>query len=42
MFHRNGRNGDECLLKALCETGRKQHEDKPGTFVGEIMRTIFR
>ncbi|XP_055852565.1 uncharacterized protein LOC129916573 [Episyrphus balteatus] len=35
------KNGHECVLKALCETGQKGNEEEPGTFVGEIMRSIF-
>lgn len=38
----HGKNGDECIRKALCETGQKQNENVPGTFVGEIMRAVFR
>ncbi|TMW48671.1 hypothetical protein DOY81_006260, partial [Sarcophaga bullata] len=36
-----GAHGHHCVLKALCETGQKSHEYKPGSFVGELMRAIF-
>lgn len=42
MVRRHGKNGDECIRRALCETGQKQNENVPGTFVGEIMRAVFR
>ncbi|XP_073819315.1 uncharacterized protein [Musca autumnalis] len=36
-----GSNGHHCVLRALCETGQKSHEQQPGSFVGELMRAIF-
>ncbi|XP_075144852.1 uncharacterized protein LOC142219952 [Haematobia irritans] len=36
-----GSNGHHCVLRALCETGQKQGDHEPGSFVGELMRTIF-
>lgn len=34
-------NGQDCVLRALCETGQRGHETKPASFVVEIMRAIF-
>ncbi|XP_065354529.1 uncharacterized protein LOC135948999 [Calliphora vicina] len=36
-----GSHGHHCVLRALCETGQKSHERKPGSFVAELMRAIF-
>ncbi|KAM7362307.1 uncharacterized protein ACRADG_013071 [Cochliomyia hominivorax] len=36
-----GSNGHHCVLRALCETGQKSNDSKPGSFVGELMRAIF-
>ncbi|XP_037808477.1 uncharacterized protein LOC119601551 [Lucilia sericata] len=36
-----GSHGHHCVLRALCETGQKSKEHKPGSFVGELMRAIF-
>lgn len=33
--------GHYCILRALCETGQKSSERKPGSFVGELMRAMF-
>ena len=43
-FNMNRRklNGAECILKALCETGQRANDEKPGSFLMEIMRSIFR
>lgn len=41
IHHRHNRDGKNCVLKALCETGQRYHERGSGTFVGEIMRAIF-
>ncbi|XP_004519826.1 myb-like protein AA [Ceratitis capitata] len=35
------KNSHHCLLRALCETGQKSNEVRPGTFVGELMRAVF-
>lgn len=34
--------GADCILKALCETGQKRNDEKPGTFLIEILRAVFR
>ncbi|XP_067619949.1 uncharacterized protein [Eurosta solidaginis] len=35
------KHSHQCILRALCETGQKSNERRPGTFVGEIMRAVF-
>lgn len=29
------------MLRTLCETGKKSQEQKPGSFVGELLRAVF-
>ncbi|XP_068157355.1 uncharacterized protein [Drosophila tropicalis] len=38
---KRGSHGQHCVLRALCETGQKSHEQEPGSFAGELMRAIF-
>lgn len=40
--NRSGMNGTACVLKTLCEVGRKSHEKEPGSFLAEIIRIVFR
>lgn len=37
-----GYNGRACILKALCETGQIKRNEKHRSFLGEMMRAIFR
>lgn len=37
-----GFNGTACVLKTLCEVGKKRSDSEPGSFLAEIVRAIFR
>ncbi|XP_055850489.1 uncharacterized protein LOC129915056 [Episyrphus balteatus] len=41
MFDKQGKNGTECVLRALCETGNRSHETEPGEVVTEVLRAVF-
>ncbi|XP_037038698.1 uncharacterized protein LOC119076131 [Bradysia coprophila] len=41
FLNARGVHGSDCLRKALCETSQRQGNEKPGSFVAEIMRVIF-
>ncbi|XP_017968475.1 uncharacterized protein LOC108659850 [Drosophila navojoa] len=38
---KRGHDGHQCVLRTLCETGQKSHEQEPGSFVGELLRAVF-
>lgn len=40
--YRKGYNGTACVLKTLCEVGKKQSDSEPSTFLAEIVRVVFR
>ncbi|XP_050088632.1 uncharacterized protein LOC126572941 [Anopheles aquasalis] len=36
-----GKHGHHCVLRALCESGQRQNDTEPDTFLKEILRAIF-
>lgn len=36
-----GSDGNECILKMLCETGQRKHNEEPESMVIELLRTVF-
>lgn len=41
-YLRTGYNGRDCILKSLCETGQIKRNVKRRSFLGEMIRAIFR
>lgn len=40
-FKRQGSDGNECILKLLCETGQRKRNGEPGSMVIELLRSVF-
>uniref|UniRef100_A0A182VYI4 Uncharacterized protein n=1 Tax=Anopheles minimus TaxID=112268 RepID=A0A182VYI4_9DIPT len=36
-----GKHGHHCVLRALCESGQRNNDSEPDTFLKEILRAIF-